>query len=1050
MSCLFGNMRKRSRRTNKNNHRPIRHLNEDYPGACVSVDQLISEQPGLIPRMSGKHTRDRISCGTCFKDHGSNFGYVHLQSSCSGDDTLQAKRSFEKVAQSFNVNIKKYRADNGRFADLAFKADIERCNQSITYCGVGAHHQNGIAESYIHDLSDGGRILLLHAKRHWPEAISTILWPYAIKCVESRKNEMSVGLDNLTPVERFANTSFPIDPSNWHTFGCPCFILDDKLQGNSKTPKWDPRACLGIYVGHSPCHAGSVALVLNPTTLFVSPQFHVVFDNKFSTVPFMRNNEIPPNWKELVEKSSQTFTDESYDLAKIWSNHTFNNVDNVDDTSDMDILNGSSNESSSSLPSHDASSSNLRNPHQSNTFNFEGDTLPSEGETSNSEGDTLDSEGATLNTEGDTLKSEGASLDISMPPVTNLDSITLRRSKRLRLKNMASTKATSNISSRAGSFFLKFCFFGIAASTIILSHPCSLFSRSIFHAHSINSLYDESFNYLHPFALAADTNDNETYHYSDMMKQPDRADFIQAMTKEVNDHEANEIWSVFPRTNVPPDANIILAVWSFKRKRFPDGSLNKHKARLTAHGGKQRWGVDYWETYSPVVNWLSVRVLMTISLLHGLDSATMDFILAFPQAKLDVDIYMEIPAGMEFPGCFWKQYVLKLNKNLYGLKQAGLNWFNFLSEGLQQRGFLQSAVDPCIMYRQDAIILIYVDDCIVFAKNRKTITDLETSLREGEKDTNGNHKKLNTYSLTLDEGIENYLGVKVTKSSDKKTFELTQPFLIDRILKLIDVDENYNVRDTPAIKPLLHKDETGSDRKCSWNYRQAVGMYNYLQATTRPDISFATHQCARFSINPKLSHKRAIRRIARYLQGTKDKGIIFRPDIEKGLECHVDAGFARSWSNADADNPDNVLSRTGYFISYAGCPLTWCSKLQTEIALSTAEAEYIALSQATREVLPLMTLLEEINYLVPLNLPTPKMKCKVFEDSTSCIAMANCVKFSPRTKHIALKYHHFRQHVKSGKLEIIKISTEEQTADLFTKPLAYDLFAYLRRKLMGW
>ena len=113
--------------------------------------------------------------------------------------------------------------------------------------------------------------------------------------------------------------------------------------------------------------------------------------------------------------------------------------------------------------------------------------------------------------------------------------------------------------------------------------------------------------------------------------------------------------------------------------------------------------------------------------------------------------------------------------------------------------------------------------------------------------------------MTVEDGIENYLGVQVQKSSDSKSFELNQPFLIDRILDLIGVDENHNTRDTPAVKPLLHKDENGFDRKCSWNYRQAVGMYNYLTATTRPDIAFATHQCAQFSINPKLSHERAIR-----------------------------------------------------------------------------------------------------------------------------------------------------------------------------------------------
>ena len=168
------------------------------------------------------------------------------------------------------------------------------------------------------------------------------------------------------------------------------------------------------------------------------------------------------------------------------------------------------------------------------------------------------------------------------------------------------------------------------------------------------------------------------------------------------------------------------------------------------------------------------------------------------------------------------------------------------------------------------------------------------------------------------------------------------------------------------------------------------------------------------------------------------------------MECHVDAGFAGAWDKADADNPDNVLSRTGYVISYAGCPLIWCSKLQTEIALSTAEAEYIALSQSMREVLPLMEFLRESDQVFDLHLPKPKIHCKVFEDNNSCIAMTEVVKFSPRTKHIALKYHHFRRFVKDKTIRIFPIDSKEQLADIFTKPLDEAPFYYLRNKLLGW
>ena len=176
-------------------------------------------------------------------------------------------------------------------------------------------------------------------------------------------------------------------------------------------------------------------------------------------------------------------------------------------------------------------------------------------------------------------------------------------------------------------------------------------------------------------------------------------------------------------------------------------------------------------------------------------------------------------------------------------------------------------------------------------------------------------------------------------------------------------------------------------------------------------------------------------RVGKHLQGTKDKGIIFKPDPAHGLECFVDADFAGCWSKDELADADNVMSRTGYVIMYAGCPIIWCSKYQTKIALSTVEAEYLALSQALREVIPLMQLLREVNEVFPVTLDAPRIHCKVWEDNEGCISLANNGRFSPRTKHIAIKYHHFRQHVTNGSISIHSIDTKEQIADIFTKPL---------------
>ena len=164
----------------------------------------------------------------------------------------------------------------------------------------------------------------------------------------------------------------------------------------------------------------------------------------------------------------------------------------------------------------------------------------------------------------------------------------------------------------------------------------------------------------------------------------------------------------------------------------------------------------------------------------------------------------------------------------------------------------------------------------------------------------------------------------------------------------------------------------------------------------------------------------------------------------------MDADFAGGWKDGDHDCPESVLSRTGFVIMYAGCPITWGSKMQTEIALSTTESEYIALSTAMREVIPFLGLMKEIASIFGLLTRKPVFKCTVWEDNDSCITVAKSPKFTPRTKHIAIKYHHFRSYVYDGQIVINPIDTTEQLADILTKPLQAKSFCYLRGKLMGW
>jgi hypothetical protein len=363
---------------------------------------------------------------------------------------------------------------------------------------------------------------------------------------------------------------------------------------------------------------------------------------------------------------------------------------------------------------------------------------------------------------------------------------------------------------------------------------------------------------------------------------------------------------------------------------------------------------------------------------------------------------------------------------MYGLKQAGNNWFDALEK---------SAHDPCLFIRHNCIILTYVDDCLLFSRTDAILDEVFTSLQKD-------------FTLTLQGSVGAYLGIDIRRTDDGH-LELIQPGLIQKIIAACGLQDQSAEHSTPATT-ILTSDLAGPPREHSWNYRSIIGMLNYLANSTRPDIAFAVHQCARFTTSPRRIHELALRRIVRYLKATANKGYILRPSITRHLDCYVDAHFAGSWTASTSSDPTSVKSRTGYVITFASCPVLWCSKFQTEVALSTTEAEYIALSQATRDLVPMRDLLQELAQATKLIVGSTFAHSTVFEDNKGCVELANAPKMRPRTRHIALKYHHFRSHVEKGHIKISWIDTKNQLADIFTKLLSNASFLPLQKALLGW
>lgn len=275
-----------------------------------------------------------------------------------------------------------------------------------------------------------------------------------------------------------------------------------------------------------------------------------------------------------------------------------------------------------------------------------------------------------------------------------------------------------------------------------------------------------------------------------------------------------------------------------------------------------------------------------------------------------------MPRGFKEDG-----YVLKLKRSLYGLKQSQRNFFEHLSKQLISADLVPSKADPCLFIGKGCIVVTYVDDLLVFAKNDLIIEKLMVGLKAVGAD------------IKKENDVAGFLGVDIQKN-DSGSITMTQTGLIDRIISALGLDEANN-KETPAKLGTLPKDENGSQCNAGFNYASVVGMLLYLEGHTRPDISFAVNQCSRYTFSPRRSHEEALKHIGRYLKGTRTQGLILTPTNHLKIDYFVDADFAGLYNYEDDQDPTSVKSRSGFLFMIGGCVISWKTKLQPGIALST-------------------------------------------------------------------------------------------------------------------
>ena len=487
-----------------------------------------------------------------------------------------------------------------------------------------------------------------------------------------------------------------------------------------------------------------------------------------------------------------------------------------------------------------------------------------------------------------------------------------------------------------------------------------------------------------------------------------------AMEDEIDSIHRNHTWSL---VSLPPNTKAISSKWVYKLKPGTRENPARYKARLVARGFEQRDGVDYLETFAPVVRWETIRILVAIAVHLGWPIHQLDVLTAFLNGILKEDVYMNQPPGFVKPG--QEHLVCKLHRSLYGLKQSPRAWYARLHAALLAWKLTQSASDPNLYFAHignDTIaLLVYVDDILLTGSNSQLIAQLKHHL----------HRIFNTKDLGP---IRRYLGVQFDRSHTG--LHMHQKDYALSILQHFSMEE-CTPSPTPLPEGLILSKNSGTPPVDATLYRMLVGKLLFL-TKTRPDLTHAVSVVSRYMQDPQEAHLQAAKHILRYVRRYPALGLFFKQGEENRLCGYTDADYGQ-----DIDDRISV----GAYIFYLGnSPISWNSKKQSSTSRSSCESEYRALAQCACEAVWIRRLLEELRLLD--GKPT-----HLYCDNQSSIKLSYNPVFHERSKHFEIDYHFTRQKVEDNTIRVEFISSQEQPADILTKSLGKNKFENCRDKL---
>ena len=528
------------------------------------------------------------------------------------------------------------------------------------------------------------------------------------------------------------------------------------------------------------------------------------------------------------------------------------------------------------------------------------------------------------------------------------------------------------------------------------------------------------------YASIAVSDAEEPRSISEALNRKNAKQWKEATDGEYKSLMQNKTWRL---VDLPKGKNVVGCKWVFKVKRNADGDVSRYKARLVAQGYSQEAGQDYEEVFAPVARYSSIRSVLAIANQLDLEVHQMDVKTAFLNGDLENEIYMEQPEG--YVDKNRPNMVCKLQKSLYGLKQSARCWNIAIDRFLKDSGYVQSSADPCIYSKSESkdgkkaslmIIALYVDD-ILLATN-------DVHMLKAEK------AKLKQRFEMEDQGEVHYcLGMSIKRDRAARVLTINQKAYLENVLKRFGMYDCKAVSTPMEAGKRFERLADGENALDTREYQAAIGSLTYASIATRPDLSAAVGVLSQFMANPGPEHWSGVKRVLRYIKGTLDQGLKFESSSDCDINLH---GYA------DADWAGDATTRkstSGYMFSLAGATVSWKSKRQTVVALSSTEAEYIALCLAAQEAIWLRSLLESLGF-------KQSKATKLYEDNQGAIALTKNPKTHSRTKHIDIKYHYIREAVDKKDIELVYCPTDKMVADILTKGLPRPKFDELR-SLMG-